>query len=109
LQYRSLWSWDPTARGVEGDSPRNQLSLQSFLDLGSQISVFLSGRYVGSLPHQHIAAYTTMDATLQWRPFRRVELALSGRNLFGDAHAEFGSPRTNVIGRTVFATGTLRF
>ena len=37
------------------------------------------------------------------------ELALSGRNLLGGAHAEFGSPRINVIGRTVFATGTLRF
>jgi iron complex outermembrane receptor protein len=103
------WSHDGQARGVEGDTPRHQASLQSYLDLGPSVSLFVAGRYVDALPHQGVGAYSTIDASVQWRPSRAVELALVGRGLTRGAHSEYGTTAPDAIPRIVYGTVTMQF
>ncbi len=100
---------DPTVRNVEGDSPRHEVGLQSFLDLPGRVSLFLAARYVDALPHQGVSDYTTLDASLQWEPLDRLAVALTGRNLLDPRHSEFGTPRVDAIERTIYGKVTLRF
>ena len=51
-------------------------------------------RHVAALPDPVVPAYTAFDARLAWRPRPDVELSLTGQNLFGTEHVEFGPAAT---------------
>lgn len=106
---REAFSRDPGALNVEGEAPRHQVGLQSYLELPRNLSLFVGMRYVGELPRQGIAAYTTADASLRWRPTPRLEVSLTGRSLFDPRHTEFGSPRRDAIPRVVYGAVVWRF
>lgn len=77
---------------AEGDVPQHQFSLRSGFDLGRQVSLNLWLRgtdRLASIDGISIPGYVTMDARLAWKPLKGLELALVGRNLLENHHAEF--------------------
>ncbi len=84
----------PAPQALEGQSPHNQVYLQSSWDLGCQWHFDLIGRYVDNLPGfapDIIPSYLEMDARLAWRPRKFLELAVVGQNLLDDHHPENGT------------------
>ena len=82
-------SHDPDGAVDLGNDPSWQWSLRSSFDLTDALEFNLAARGVGELPAPRIPGYTTLDASLRWRPNRHLELAIVGRNLIGDGHIEF--------------------
>jgi iron complex outermembrane recepter protein len=101
---------------AEGQSPHNQLYLQSSWDIGSNWQIDLIGRYVDQLPGfaPVIESYFEMDSRLAWRPNDCLEVAIVGQNLLDSHHAENGtspllsSPLVEVQ-RSVYGQVTLKW
>jgi iron complex outermembrane recepter protein len=74
---------------IEGNSPRHQAAIHSFLDLPHDLSLYAGVRYVDDLPNQSIDAYTAVDANLSWRVRPNLEATLAVQNLTDDSHPEF--------------------
>jgi iron complex outermembrane receptor protein len=82
-------STDPTSVStIEGESPQQQFSLRSSMDLPQNISFDLAVRYVDRLPAFNINSYVALDVRVAWRPVKQLELSVVGQNL-GSPHAEF--------------------
>jgi iron complex outermembrane receptor protein len=84
----------PGSATFEGDDPESQALLQSIMNLPENFQFDMVGRYVTSLPETFlptpkVPAYFTFDARLAWH-YKRIELALIGRNLADNQHPEFG-------------------
>ncbi|MDG4475537.1 TonB-dependent receptor plug domain-containing protein [Thiovibrio frasassiensis] len=98
---------------AEGESPRNQVSLRSMMDLGSRLTLDTWLRYVDNLPTYGIASYVTLDARIGWQLNPQVELSLVGQNLLDNAQPEFGSLFINTIPseieRSVYAQVRMTF
>jgi len=77
----------------EGQTPHNQVYLQSSWDIACHWQFDLIGRYVDQLPGftPVIDSYLEMDARLAWQPKSCLELALVGQNLLDSQHAENGT------------------
>ena len=83
--------------------------VRSSLDLPHEIDLDLGIRHVAALPDPVVPAYTAFDARIAWRPRRGIELSLTGQNLFGTEHVEFGaSPGASVIPRSLFVNLAVR-
>jgi iron complex outermembrane receptor protein len=66
-------------------------------------------RHVAALPDPAVPAYTALDARIAWHPRPDIELSVTGKNLFGTEHVEFGaSPGASVIPRAVFVNLAVR-
>lgn len=99
----------PQSVAVEGGTPQHQASLWSSLNLRHDLQVDAIARYVGAirdrpgatrprgtaplpfqayLPYREIDAYLELDLRLEWRASRDLRLAIAGRNLLHDRHAE---------------------
>jgi iron complex outermembrane receptor protein len=87
-------STDPTGVRTAGNDPEQQWILRSSLDLPGQMQLDASVRHVGELPDPHVPAYTAVDVRLGWRPNDRLELWLTGQNIFDARHIEFGNELT---------------
>lgn len=87
--------------GVAGQSPRNQVYLRSWWDLGANWEFDLIGRYVDSLPDLNVPSYIQMDARLGWRPRHNLELAIVGLNLLDSHHLEFRDPLLGFVATEV--------
>jgi hypothetical protein len=65
------------------------------------------------LKTRQVPAYSRADMRVQWTPVRALSLAVSGQNLFGDGHVEFGgsdNAATPTFGsRSLSASLTWRF
>ena len=83
-------SLDPTGPSALGNDPRLQWSLRSSWNFLGSGTLDLALRHVGPLPKPAVPAYTALDLRLAWRLRRGLEVALSGQNLCGTAHREFG-------------------
>jgi iron complex outermembrane receptor protein len=98
---------------AEGESPRNQASLRSMMDLSPGITLDTWLRYVDTLPTYGIDSYVAMDARIGWQARPDLELSLVGRNLLDSAHPEFGYLFINTIPseieRSVYAKATWNF
>lgn len=70
---------------AEGESPRNQVSLRSMMDLSPTITLDTWLRYVDNLPTYGIPSYFALDARIGWQVTPRFELSLVGRNLLDNA------------------------
>jgi iron complex outermembrane receptor protein len=73
-----------------GGNPMHQFSVRSWYNPRSDVDLDLWLRYVDETSYGAVLidAYTELDARLAWRPNQHTELAVVGRNLFNDAHAE---------------------
>jgi len=101
-------------RLLAGATPRNQVGLQSFLDLPAHLQLNLLFRYASSLPSsaqlvpgEDTPAYATLDAGVAWQGWERLELSLVGRNLLQAHHREF--PGGTEMERAVYAKVAGRF
>lgn len=74
---------------AEGESPHNQFSLFSSMDLSRRCSLDLWARYVDNLPGLSISAYWSLDARLAWQVSDHLELSVVGQNLLDGEHPEF--------------------
>jgi iron complex outermembrane recepter protein len=85
-------STDPV--GVDNPTLRNdpdyQWQIRSSFDLPRELQLDLQLRRVDALPNPQVSAYTELDLRLAWLPRAELELALTGRNLLHERHAEYG-------------------
>lgn len=74
-----------------GSSPQNQYSIRSQLSLPHHIEFDTNVYYVDNLsaPTVTVPGYTRLDLRLGWRPFKALELSLTGQNLLDNSHPEF--------------------
>lgn len=79
----------------EGDSPRHQFHLRSFMQWPRNLTFDTAIYYVDNLPNQEIASYVRLDARLAWKPTEALELSVGAANLLDDRHAEFRSFEEN--------------
>jgi iron complex outermembrane receptor protein len=90
-----------------GNSPEYQLSLYSFIDFSTALSLFTGIRYVDDLPNQGIDSYTAVDLNLLWQISPTMRASLTAQNATDAHHAEFGEG--NEIERSVLAKLTWSF
>lgn len=83
-------STDPNEGTSESHDPHRQIALRSLLDLTPAWQFDASYRFVSRIDNQDVPGYSELDARLAWQPTPSLELALSGKNLLHDRHAEFG-------------------
>jgi iron complex outermembrane receptor protein len=103
-------STDTSQERQEGDSPKQQFFIKSWIDLPHHVEFDVTVRYVDELPHQMVPAYTALDVRLGWKPTRNLELAIVGQNLLDPQHPEFGLPATREeIQRSIYGKVTCRF
>lgn len=78
---------------AEGQSPRNQVYLQSSWDVGHDVEIDVIGRYVDVLPGfaSPVPAYISADVRVAWRPRPNLEVAVIGQNLLTPSHLETGA------------------
>ena len=98
---------------TENESPENQFSLRSYLDLPKQLNLDSTLRYVDYLPGLDIDSYLELDLRLGWRPRKDLELSIVGQNLLQQSHAEFPARFLTVqsteVERSIYGKVTLRF
>ena len=98
---------------TENESPENQFSLRSSLDLPKQLYLDSTLRYVDYLPGVDIDSYLELDLRLGWRPRRNFELSIVGQNLLQQSHTEFPVQLLTVqstgVERSIHGKVTLRF
>ena len=105
------------AEAAEGQSPQQQIYLQSSWNLPRNMEFDLIGRFVDALQRftgerAVIDAYLSLDARLAWRPRKNLTLELIGQNLLDNHHPEFGTsilvkapvaePRRGVYGKVTW-------
>jgi iron complex outermembrane receptor protein len=107
---RAVGSNDMTHEATNGSSPRHMALLESRIGIGRRADFDVMLRFVDALPARDVAAYTSLDARLAWRPRPAVELAAVGQNLLEPHHLEFtGSGGRRVeVRRGVYGTVTWR-
>ncbi len=97
---------------TEGDNPKNQFQVRSYLNLPHDLEFNAAMYYVDHLPDKNIEAHMRVDLGLTWHVTPAVELSVWGQNLIQPSHAEFTSYTTPVlteIPRSVFGKLVWRF
>lgn len=85
------WSNDPVnVSGYEGSTPRNQVVIQSQVNLPKKLEFDQTFRYVQALPAQAVRNYETADARFGWQLTRALQLSVSGQNLLQPHYPQFG-------------------
>jgi iron complex outermembrane recepter protein len=84
-----------------GDDPSGHGTLSSSMDLGRNISIDASLRYVAPLPDPDLPSYYELNARIGWKPARSLQLALVGSNLLHARHLEYPAPDGEEILRSV--------
>jgi iron complex outermembrane receptor protein len=88
------------AEAAEGQSPQQQIYLQSSWDGPRQLRFDLIGRFVDRLHGFNptgvgggdvIDDYASLDARVGWKPRKSLELAIVGQNLLDNHHPETGT------------------
>jgi iron complex outermembrane receptor protein len=92
----------------EANDPNLSFLAHSAIDLPCNVQFDSFLRFVDELPNPSTPSYLEMDLRLAWSPLKDLELAIVGRNLLHDSHAEFaGATITREVPRSVY--GTLRW
>jgi iron complex outermembrane receptor protein len=83
----------PVSAEFEGAEPKNQVMLQSIMDLTAGFQLDIVGRYVDNLQAGtftiEVPEYATFDVRLAWKK-KSAELSLVGQNLLENKHKESG-------------------
>ncbi len=117
LHPRAGSSDTTSAAQSEGQSPQNQFSMRSSLDLPGGVTADAALRFVDSLkfPQQGVSlgSYWELDARLAWRINPHLEISLVGHNLLHGEHQEFIPTELAIqpaeIPRSVFGEITWQF
>ncbi len=128
VQWRPLDHWRLSASytwlqarvrpdpGVEGDSPKHQVHLRSYLELSPRWELNAAASYVGaltnSMTYNHVPAYVRFDLGLVWHPTPAFEIGIWGQNLLDPHHPEFTPLNTSFRGeipRSIMTRATWRF
>ena len=90
-----------SAEAAEGQSPQQQVYVQSTLNLPGNVEFDVMGRYVDRLSgfnptglpgvSNTVNDYVALDARLAWRPRQNLSIELVGQNLLDNHHPEFGT------------------
>ena len=96
-----------TSAAYEGNSPRHQLWLTSYLTLFPRAAFDLVFRRVGEIATHHVPAFSEVDARLGVRPADILELSVVGKNLLHPRHPEFGGGF--VVQRSVLVRATFEW
>ncbi len=99
---------DPSFEPTEGNTPKNQFQIHSYLDLPGHFELDQGLYYVENLPNQKVDSYFRYDIGLGWRPTSHIEARVSFQNLLEKTHYEQGGGN-NPVERGVFAKLTIRF
>ena len=106
-------SGDILSEAEEGQSPHNQFSLRSSMDLPANLEFDCWFRYVDNLPDPGVDSYVTLDARVGWKPRENLELFVVGQNLIDSDHREFApsflQTQATSVQRGVYAGLTWRF
>ena len=103
---------DATLQAGEGDSPRNQFHVRSYLDLPWNLQLDAALYYVGSLPDQNVSSYVRLDVRIGWRPTKDLEVSVGLQNLLERNHVEFGRnfpDPSSLIERSIYGKVSWRF
>lgn len=113
---------DASAIIYKGASPQNQIHLHGSFDLSDNWQLDVMLRYVDELPATSIYAaqnlitiddYINTDIRIGWKPLERLDLSLTGRNLFDDKRTEFiydlSTTSYHMIERSVLLKAALSF
>jgi iron complex outermembrane receptor protein len=94
-----------------GESPCNEVYLQSSWNLGDHWEFDLTGRYVdilsGGIVPDAVPSYITMDTRLAWHKNKNLEVAVVGRNLGRGYFTEF--LQGTLVGPEVYGQVTWRY
>jgi iron complex outermembrane receptor protein len=95
----------------ESNDPRDVASIAVRADLGKNVEVDATVRHAGSLPNPALAAHTTFDVRLGWRPRRDWSIELIGRNLASPRERDYAAfnSANQEIARSVALRSTWRF
>ena len=75
-----------------GSDPANTWQLRSTFQIAENRDLTLNLRHAAKLTSLDTPAYTAIDARFAWRLRPNLELSVSGQNILGTDHAEYGSP-----------------
>jgi iron complex outermembrane receptor protein len=90
---------DPSSvPGYEGSTPRNQIVIQSFVNLPKRLEFDQTYRYVSALTAQMVPSYQTADARFGWHFTPQLELSIGGQNLLQPHYAQFGGDPGGPVG-----------
>jgi len=99
----------PVSAEFEGVEPKNQVMLQSIMDLPGNFQLDVVGRYVdiveAGTSSTEVPEYGTIDVRVAWQK-KWVELSVVGQNLLESKHKESGSIQ---IPRSFYGKITCRF
>lgn len=87
--HRYAESLDQAAEKLEGQNPRHQFRLHSFLTLPANFELDTSLYQVSSRVADGIPGYTRLDARLGWRVRENIDLSAGLQNLLDKQHPEF--------------------
>ncbi|MDJ0910664.1 MAG: TonB-dependent receptor [Woeseiaceae bacterium] len=79
------------------DSPENQFSLRSNMDVSEDLQLDVWLRHAGAYEAQGIDEYTAVDVRVAWQPSESIEVSAVGRNLGAGTHTEFVSELNEVV------------
>ncbi|MEI2783273.1 MAG: hypothetical protein V9H25_19375 [Candidatus Competibacter sp.] len=107
-------STDEASALIEKESPANQLSLRSSMDLSDALEFDLWLRYVDDIPALAVKSYLTLDTRLGWRAGKHLDLSLVGRNLLDSPRVEYreyglAGTGTGEVEREVYLMAEWRF
>ena len=106
-------SGDTISESAEGESPHQQVSLRSSMDMMQDLALDCWVRYVDDLPSQGMDSYITLDVRLGWKVLENVKLSVVGQNLFDDRHPEYEPEFVDTIAteveRSVYGKITWQF
>lgn len=109
--HRTPGGRDVTGEAAEGNSPRHQFQIHSYLRLPRNLELDTAMYRVSELPNQRVAGYTRLDARLGWRVSEGADLSVGLQNLLDSRHQEFGRDAVvpSRIARSAYAKITWRF
>ena len=111
--HRNPTSMDALSEAAEGDNPRHQFQLHSYLNLGRNFDLDTALYRVSSLRGQQVPAYTRIDARLGWKMRENLEMSAGIQNLFNNRHPEFNGVDIltipSQVRRSVYGKMTFRF
>ncbi len=101
----------------ENADPKNQLYLNSSVNLTEKLAVDVALRWIDSVDINDagqvaiIPDYTELSLNLGWYVNEHIELAITGQNLLHASHQEFGvpGPKQEEAVRNIFASAFFRF
>ena len=99
-------SQDTSGGSAEGNDAKHVVTLAAHANLPGNIEIDAYLRYASALPRPALEGYTTMDARVAWRPSKRLEIALLGRNLLDKQYAEFVT--NNSLNEQVHRRGAIK-